>query len=84
MPAKYTTIEQVSNAFINKELDSKSYFLMLDKGGADVTLCFRYNENLSEDENERLQEDAAKLVDISYGEPLMQALKALKIPCEWC
>ena len=80
---KYTTIAQLAEAFKSGELDKDKHYLMLDKGGMDVSLSV-VNEWGDDDKYERESDKVGALCEIEYGEPIEQALTALGIPWEWC
>lgn len=80
--AKYKNYKQLSEAFKSGSLDKKKYYLMLDKGGTENSLCHIYNPSLSEAENEREDEKASKM--FSGEHEIETVFEALGIPCEWC
>jgi len=79
MKPKYETYAELAAAFKSGEL-GKGYFLMLDKGGTENSLNF-YDEDLSDEENERKQEECSEMFEC----PELETVFAdLGIPAEWC
>jgi hypothetical protein len=81
MKKKYNTYRELADAFKSGELDSTKYFLMLDKGGTENALCYKWDNNLSDEENDENQDKAYGLFDCPEIE---DAFTALEIPWEWC
>jgi len=80
---KYKTYSELSAAFKAGAPDLNGYFIMLDKGGTENCLSWRYNESLSEAENAAKSEAAGDLFEEPAGS-VEAMLEALGIPCEWC
>lgn len=80
---KYKDYAALSAAFKSGELDAKKYYIMLDKGGADASLCFQ-DENLSEEDNEAMNDKCASLFDPKYSDHIDDLYSALGIPMQWC
>lgn len=79
MKRKYNTYAELAAAFKSGEL-GKGYYLMLDKGAHENCLSFR-DDDLSDEENERRQDECADW----FGEPEIEELFSLAgIPAEWC
>lgn len=82
---KYTTYKQLSEAFRSGEL-GEHYYLMLDKSGCSNSLNY-YDENASDEENERHQEACRDIFDFDEDgdtTPIESACDALGIRHEWC
>lgn len=89
MPAKkpkYKNYAELSAAFKSGEL-RKGYYMMLDKGGTANSLNF-YDDMLSDDENEKLQEECDGLFNFLEDDHecghIGALYETLGIPCEWC
>lgn len=78
---KYKNYTELSAAFKSGEL-GKGYYMMMDKGGSSNSLNF-YDDTLSDEENEKRQEECGKLFNWQYGEHIEALYEALGIPCEW-
>ena len=81
---KYTTYHELSKAFASGEIGA-NYYLMLDKGGCSNSLNY-YDENASDEENERQQDACRDLFHFDEDgdkAPIESACDALGIPCQW-
>ena len=81
MKYKYTTYKELADAFKSGELDRNKYFLMLDKGGTENTLCCMCDENATDEEIDRMYDEARYLFRCPE---LEDVFNALEIPWEWC
>ncbi len=81
MKKKYKTYKELSDAFKSGELDRNKCFLMLDKGGSENSLSYRWDDNLSDRVNDALMDDVRDLFDCPEIEDVFTALE---IPWEWC
>lgn len=77
---KYKNYAELSAAFKSGEL-SKGYFLMLDKGGTENSLCFA-DDSLSDEEVDKINDKCGDL--FSGDQPIESIFEALGIPAEWC
>ncbi len=77
--AKYNSYSELAAAFKSGELDS-SYVLVLDKGCTWNTLCRNPDESLSDEENDKRQDEAMALFD-GRRSPT-ELFSALGIPTE--
>jgi 23S rRNA-/tRNA-specific pseudouridylate synthase len=76
----YKSYAALSAAFKSGELD-KHYYLMLDKGAQENCLCY-HNPKLSDEENDRLSEEASAMW--RNDPPIEELFEAAGIPCAWC
>lgn len=82
MKKVYKTYTELAAAFKSGELDPAKYYLMLDKGARENSLSRHYDDSLSEEENERLMDEASAMWP---NDPEIEELfKIAGIPCEWC
>lgn len=83
--AKYTTITELVAAFKSGELESKDYFLLIDKGGSCLSLR-RYSngEEMSDEEIDREAERCEALFKREYGNPVEELLTLAGINSERC
>lgn len=81
MKPKYTTLTELSKAFKSGELDD-SYYLMVDKGGASLSLCCSMRDGQSEEEHDDENDDLWKIFDREYGCPVEELLDLIGIPSE--
>lgn len=79
---KYKSYKELSEAFKSGELDKNKYFLMLDKSGLENTLCWRHNPNLTDAENDKMQDKASDMW--RQDPPIEELFEIASIPCEWC
>ncbi len=76
----YQSYAELSAAFKSGELD-KHYYLMLDKGGTENSLCY-HNPELSDEENDRKQDECSAMFPGEHE--IESAFEALGIPAQWC
>ncbi len=81
MKKKYNTYKQLADAFKSGELDKNKYFLMLDKGGTENSICYIGDENMSDEELDNMYDECRNLFDCPEIEDVFDALE---IPWEWC
>lgn len=79
---KYKDYAELAAAFKSGELD-EHYYIMLDKGGADASLCY-HNPEKSERENDQINDHLTDLFDPEYSDHIFDLYKALGIRAEWC
>jgi hypothetical protein len=79
---KYKNYAELSAAFKSGELDS-NYYIMLDKGGADASLCY-YNSSFSDEENEKKGDECSTLFNPEYSRHIFDLYAALGIRAERC
>jgi hypothetical protein len=79
---KYANYAELAAAFKSGELD-QHYYMMLDKGGADASLCY-HNPKLSDVENDRKSDECSKLFRPEYSDHIFDLYQALGIRAEWC
>lgn len=87
--AKYNSYKELAEAFRSGALPTgkmrprkAGYFLMLDKGGTQNSLSYIPEEGMSDEENEKKQEECADIFEAPEGVEAM--LDALGIPWDWC
>jgi len=86
MPKKiktYKNYKELSSAFKSGELDPKRYFMMLDKGGRENSLCYRPHDDESEAEADLRSEECREIFKGGDND-IEELYEALGIPCEWC
>lgn len=79
---KYNNYTELAAAFKSGELSSDNYFLRLDKGGTENSLCWIDDPELSDDENAAKSDECRELFD--GDQSIETVFEALGIPCEWC
>jgi hypothetical protein len=77
----YPSLREVVAAFHSGELNRATHYLVIDKGGSELYLRRRYDESLSEDENDELDLNSPRMS--LEASPLSTALELLGIPAEW-
>lgn len=78
--AKYKNYIELAEAMKSGELN-EHYYLMLDKGGTENSLCY-YDEKASDRENEEKQEECSNLFE-GVDDPLTM-FRSMGIRAEWC
>ena len=79
---KYKSYKELSEAFKSGELDPNKYYLTLDKGGTENFLSWRWDDSLTDLENEKMQDKASRMW--LQDPPIEELFEAAGIPCEWC
>lgn len=79
---KYKSYTELAAAFKSGELDSTKYYLMLDNDS--TGLCRLYDDSLSYEENDRLNEEAGEWFSGDGYQDIEAMADALGIPNEWC
>lgn len=79
---KYKNYTELAAAFKSGELD-KHYYMMLDKGGSECSLSY-FNEDASDEENDRKSNECQDLFNYEYDEHIEALFEALGIRAEWC
>lgn len=80
--AKYKNYAELAAAFKSGELD-KHHFIELDKGGMQADLRY-WNPALSEELNEKRNQEVKKLFKPKYADHIDDLYVALGIPMQWC
>ena len=79
----YKNYAELAAAFKSGELGPE-YYLMLDKGGTSNSLSRHHDDKLSDQENDRLMDEASDMFPNGDDCEIEEIFKMAGIPCEWC